>query len=51
VKVRLPKLGLSDELMTKHGHYFDLVKAQTRTKEDNADAESNAPFFNIPQLS
>jgi hypothetical protein len=29
------------KLMTKHGHYFDLAKAQTRMKEDCAGAESN----------
>jgi ABC-type multidrug transport system fused ATPase/permease subunit len=40
---QIAEAGTHDELMTKHGHYFDLVKAQTRTKEDNADAESNAP--------
>ena len=33
--------GTHDELMTKCGLYYDLVKTQTRTKEVNADAESH----------
>jgi ATP-binding cassette, subfamily B (MDR/TAP), member 1 len=37
---QVAEAGTHDALMTKHGHYFDLVKAQTRTKEDNAVAES-----------
>jgi len=39
---QVAETGTHDELMTKHGHYFDLVQAQTRRKEENSGAESNA---------
>jgi ABC-type multidrug transport system ATPase subunit len=38
---QVAEAGTHDELMTKRGLYYDLVKAQTRTKEVNADAESH----------